>query len=256
MQALLTQFQVIHALVIRETRTRFGRHRLGYVWALVEPVLFIALFAGMYALMDRRMPYDLPVVAFLVTGFIPYLAFQKTAQQAMQAINGNKGLLFYPHVRPLDLVAARTALEIATHVVVFALLMAGAAMVDGVPRIDNLLMATGGLLLGAGLGAALGMVLCGLSVFSNSVERLIGPMMRPLFWVSALFFSTNEIPSDARNVLLYNPVLHVVELTRSGWFPGYDVPQVSLLYPALWIFILFYFGLTLERVARRRLELS
>ena len=146
--------------------------------------------------------------------------------------------------------------EIATHVVVFALLMAGAAMVDGVPRIDNLLMATGGLLLGAGLGAALGMVLCGLSVFSNSVERLIGPMMRPLFWVSALFFSTNEIPSDARNVLLYNPVLHVVELTRSGWFPGYDVPQVSLLYPALWIFILFYFGLTLERVARRRLELS
>ena len=81
-------------------------------------------------------------------------------------------------------------------------------------------------------------------------------MMRPLFWVSALFFSTNEIPSDARNVLLYNPVLHVVELTRSGWFPGYDVPQVSLLYPALWIFILFYFGLTLERVARRRLELS
>lgn len=68
MQALLTQFQVIHALVIRETRTRFGRHRLGYVWALLEPVIFIAMFAGMYALMDRRMPYDLPVIAFLVTG--------------------------------------------------------------------------------------------------------------------------------------------------------------------------------------------
>jgi len=135
--ALLTQFQVIHALVIRETRTRFGRHRLGYVWALVEPVLFIAMFAGMYALMDRRMPYDLPVIAFLVTGFIPYMAFQKTTGQAMNAINGNKGLLFYPQVRPLDLVAARTLLEIATHVVVFALLMLGAVAIEGSARIDN-----------------------------------------------------------------------------------------------------------------------
>lgn len=256
MQALLTQFQVIHALVIRETRTRFGRHRLGYVWALVEPVLFIAFFAAMYAVIDRSLPYNLPVIAFLVTGFIPYLAFQKTSQQAMQAINGNKGLLFYPHVRPLDLVAARTILEIATHVVVFIMLMGGAAIVEDIGRVDNLLVAAGGLMLGAGLGAALGLVWCGLSVLSNSVERLVGPLTRPLFWISALFFSTNELPSDARNILLYNPLLHVVELTRSGWFPGYDVPQVSLLYPAMWILVLFYFGLTLERVARRRLELS
>jgi len=255
-QALLTQFQVIHALVIRETRTRFGRHRLGYVWALLEPIIFIAIFTGMYKILDRRLPYDLPVIAFLVTGFIPYLAFQKTSMQAMQAINGNKGLLFYPHVRPLDLVAARTVLEIATHVVVFALLMAGAAMIEGVGRIDNLLAATGGLMVGAFLGAALGLVWCGLSVFSKSIERLVGPLMRPLFWMSALFFSTNELPTDARRVLLYNPVLHVVEITRSGWFPGYEVPQVNLLYPAVWIFILFYLGLTLERVARRRLEMS
>ena len=31
----------IHALIIRETRTRFGDARLGYGWALIEPVLHI-----------------------------------------------------------------------------------------------------------------------------------------------------------------------------------------------------------------------
>jgi capsular polysaccharide transport system permease protein len=35
--------RVIHALIIRETRTRFGDSRLGYGWALIEPVLHIAL---------------------------------------------------------------------------------------------------------------------------------------------------------------------------------------------------------------------
>jgi capsular polysaccharide transport system permease protein len=112
------------------------------------------------------------------------------------------------------------------------------------------------MLLAAGLGAGLGMVLCALSTFSNSVERLVNPAMRPLFWTSALFFSTNNLPSDARDIMLYNPVLHVVEATRSGWFPGYEVPQVSFVYPAACTLVLVYFGLTLERVARRRLELS
>jgi capsular polysaccharide transport system permease protein len=243
-------------LVLRETRTRFGRHRLGYIWAIVEPLLFIVTFALMYALLDRQMAGGLPMVGFLVTGFIPYLTFQRTAGQAMQAINGNKGLLFYPNIRPLDLVAARTVLEIATHVVVFALLMAATALYDDSMRVGSLLDTALGMLLAGGLGASLGLVLCGLSTFSNTIDRLVSPILRPLFWISALFFSTNDLPSDVRKAFLYNPVLHVVELTRSGWFPGYRVPEVSVLYPIMWILVLFYFGLTLERVARRRLELT
>ena len=59
-----------------------------------------------------------------------------------------------------------------------------------------------------------------------------------------------------QQVLLLNPVLHVVEITRSGWFVGYDAPGVTMTYPALWIAVTFYIGLTLERVARRRLQLT
>jgi hypothetical protein len=40
-EALQTQSRVIHALIIRETRTRFGDSKLGYGWALLEPMLHI-----------------------------------------------------------------------------------------------------------------------------------------------------------------------------------------------------------------------
>jgi len=256
MRGLMVQMQVVHALILREVRTRFGRHRLGYLWALVEPVLFIAMFAAFSVLLDRRIPYGLPVIPFLVTGFLPYLMFSNLANKAMLAISSNRGLLFFPDVRPLDLVIARALLEISTYMVVFTIIMGGWCLWEGEVRIDNVPLTVAGMLLASGLGAGLGLVLCGLSAFSNTVERLVGPAMRPLFWVSALFFSTNELPTEASDVLVHNPVLHIVELTRSGWFAGYSVPQVSLWYPALWIVVLFYFGLTLERIARRRLELT
>ena len=48
MRGSLTQLQVVHALLLRETKTRFGANQLGYLWALIEPSLVIAMFAIVY----------------------------------------------------------------------------------------------------------------------------------------------------------------------------------------------------------------
>ena len=53
---LKIQFRVIHALIIRETRTRFGDSRLGYGWALIEPILHIALLSAVFSLLMHGNP--------------------------------------------------------------------------------------------------------------------------------------------------------------------------------------------------------
>ena len=55
---LRSQRRVIHALIIRETRTRFGDSRLGYGWALIEPILHIALLVGDVRAADARPAAD------------------------------------------------------------------------------------------------------------------------------------------------------------------------------------------------------
>src|SRR5205085_8269171 len=54
--AAQTQARVIHALIIRETRTRFGESKLGYGWALLEPVLHILMLSLVFAVMMRGRP--------------------------------------------------------------------------------------------------------------------------------------------------------------------------------------------------------
>ena len=37
------QVRVIHALMIRELLTRFGRENIGFLWIMAEPLLFAGL---------------------------------------------------------------------------------------------------------------------------------------------------------------------------------------------------------------------
>ncbi len=250
------QLQVIHALVLRESRTRFGAHQLGYIWALLEPLFWVLTFYGIFYFTGRAIHPGMDVVSFITTGIIPYYLFRDTLARAQGAIDANKGLLFYPQVHPLDLVLARVSLEFVTLVTVFIIIMGGHSLYLGELRIDSLLAVMTGLLLASLLGAALGLFFCALGVYNKLVDRLVPLLMRPLFFISGLFFTANELPAHARDILLWNPILHCVELVRDGWFDSYHAGHLNLPYVAFWILGFAYSGLVLERVARRRLELT
>jgi tetratricopeptide (TPR) repeat protein len=70
---LRRQRRVIRALVIRETRTRFAELKLGYGWALLEPILHIALLSVMFSvLMHGQPPIGRHFFIFYYTGLIQY----------------------------------------------------------------------------------------------------------------------------------------------------------------------------------------
>lgn len=255
-RGLMAQFEVVHALALRETRTRFGKHQLGYVWALLEPMLMILTFFVLFEIANRTPPEGMELFGFIGTGIIPYLLFTSSANRVAEAINGNKALLFYPHVHPLDLVFARGLLEVVTYAAIFIVLMGAGALYQQALDLDSALMVVIGFALANVLGATLGLVFCGLSQFSAVVDRVRGPLMRPLFWTSGIFFTANQLPEEARHWLLYNPVLHVTELIRDGWYPAYASNHLDVPYVVVWILALALIGLSLERVIRRRIELT
>jgi len=251
------QFEVLNALILREIKTRFGDHSLGYLWAVIGPSLWIGTFVAMFYFVGRSAPSGMDVVSFIATGLIPYSLFRESMFRSVNAVSANKGLLFYPQIQPLDLVLARAVLEFVTSFVVFCVIIFVASMWQGTtPRVADWLAFVFGFAGAAGLGASLGLVLLGLSVFAPTIERLLGPMLRPLFWFSGVFYTANGLPSVAREVLLYNPVLHVVELVRTGWFVEYRSQDASPGYVCAWIVTMTFLGLVIERAAKRRLELT
>ncbi len=255
-QGLASQAEVVHAIILRETRTRFGAHQLGYLWALLEPALFILTFYILFNIGGRRTPFGMDMFGFLATGVVPFLLFNNSVGQVSASIVGNRALLFYPHVQTLDLAIARSLLELGTFGAVFLVLMGGSALTSQHLEVADPLLILWGFVLASALGTTIGLIFCTLAQFSSVVTRAQGPLMRPFFWVSGVFFAAEGLPEHIREPFMLNPVLHVTEFVRAGWYPNYSSPHTSSWYVLSWIVALAFVGLSLERVVRRRIELT
>ena len=64
--------RVLFALLVREMATRFGGTWAGYLWALIEPVAFIALlsFIAPYAYIAGAGSGEMPLIAWIVIGLL------------------------------------------------------------------------------------------------------------------------------------------------------------------------------------------
>lgn len=256
LRGLTIQSEVIQAIILRETRTRFGAHKLGYLWALLEPTIVIVTFFWFFRVMNRPAPPGMDLFTFIATGVLPYFLFSNSVHRVAESINGNKSLLYYPQVQPLDLVTARSLLEAATFGTVFLTLMGAHALVRQELVIDSPLRTIAGMALASGLGTALGLIFCCLGQLSPAADRARGPMLRPLFWISGIFFTAESLPERARDAMLLNPVLHTTEMVRDGWFVDYTDDHTDVLYVVAWVLGLVLVGLLLERHVRRKIEMS
>jgi capsular polysaccharide transport system permease protein len=254
LRALGVQGRVINALILRELRTRFWKSRLGYLWAVVEPVSHIATwFLIMTVVSANPFADQTQRILLLTTGLVPYLAFRNVAGFIEPAISANQALLNFPIVRHLDLMIARFLLEAATMSVVNVIVISGIVFFGfgGWPA-DPVAAAIAfvyALLLGMGFG----MCNAVLTILSHMYKQALDVVSRLLYFVSGVMYSVEIMPDDIKRWLVWNPVLHVVELFRKAYFPLYNAPFVSPSYILLWAAALGLTGVVAARLAGARL---
>ena len=254
-RALSVQNRVVYAFILRETRTRFGRTRLGYFWALFEPLAYIGTMVLIFGALGRGAPIDADITLFFFSAIIPWLMFTRIMSSLSSAIDANQQLLTYPHVKVLDLMLAKVILEFATLLVVAIIYLLFTGLVletfHGIERIADVLL---GLFLATLLGVGMGLVGSSIRLYFPAYSNFQGVITRLLFFTSGLFFVADGLPREIQQWLWYNPVLHIIEWVRSAFFPGFESHFFELWYPVLCIMVLLYLGLASERVSRTRLR--
>jgi len=66
-----------------------------------------------------------------------------------------------------------------------------------------------------------------------------------------VFFWGSELPPNLRDILLYNPIFHCVELMRDGFFVSYDAQYANWHYPLSFVFFGSLIMFSLERYVRQ-----
>ncbi len=162
-----------------------------------------------------------------------------------RAIKFSSGLLKYPAVTWIDALLARFILNSVTQILVGALLIGGILiMVDAhaVFYAPPVLEALGlSMLMALGVGT-INCVLTGLFPIWDTVWSIA---TRPLFLASGVLYIYEDLPEQAKDIIWYNPLIHINGLMRTGIFPTYSADYASRLYVVTIALTLLALGLIL-----------
>ena len=243
-QSWAIQRRVIWALVLREILTRYGRHNIGFLWLFAEPMLFTLGVTALWTATRSLHGSTIPIVAFAITGYSSVLLWRNMPSRCIKALDPNLPLLYHRNVRPLDIYLSRLLLEVAGATMSLVFLVLFFHFLGWLELPEDVLQIAGGWAMLAWFGFGLALLFGALSESFEIIDKLWQPTSYILFPLSGAAFLVSALPEEARNFVLWLPMVHGVEYIREGYFGSQMTAYYDLSYMAL-----FNTGLTLLGLA-------
>ena len=250
--ALDTQARVIIALALREVHTLYGGKSLGYLWAIFQTAFGVAVFWAVRYFAHAAAPHGMTIIAYLVSCFVICNITTQNLGKCMAAIDGNRALLTFPQVTPLDIMLARCLVVTATQVVSMSIILGCGVLFGYTLQIANLGMLIYAIFLASLLGLGLGATLGSLAFYIPALHQVIPMLMRLLFFASGVFYSVSSFSHRVGDFLMLNPIMQLIEIVRISLSNSYVSPYADIWYVTQVTFTLLFLGMLLERYVRRK----
>lgn len=254
LRSFAIQRRTLHALMMREIITRFGRDNLGALWLIAEPMVFTLGVTALWTASGMHHGSSLPIVAFAITGYSSVLLWRNCANRALGAIDANLPLLFHRNVKVIDVFLTRIVLEIAGATGSFAILALFFTSIGWIEAPVDMLQVVFGWLMLAWFGTALALVIGAATAYSDIVEKLWGPASYLLFPLSGAAFMVDWLTPSIQKIVLLLPMVHGVEMLREGYFGNAVKTHYDVGYMAVSCLLLSLAGVYLVRDAGQKVE--
>lgn len=216
------------AFFLREFRSRYSEYRLGYVWAILQPLAYIVLLRGARSSFrgsgGHTDIYNVSFLYFLALGIVPFFMWQHSFHRAMGAMSSFSGMYAYRQLQPIDVVLARVMLESLNMVVMFIILMFGFWWFDVSMEADDVLLFFAAVFLVFVMALGMGLFADVYVSRDREVQQVFRMVERPLFFISGVFFVAADLSEGMRYWLMWNPLLHALDLGRDAMLVQYTSP--------------------------------
>lgn len=248
---LIIHIRVVFALLLREARVRHGRSRIGYTWALVEPALLIIVMTVFFSTFALQSTSSVEYALFFATGILPFQYFRNASSYLAGAFDSNQSLFNYPLVKPIDAIIARFVLDTCTVLLVMVMVLTFQVLVLKAPPPRYPAMMLLSVVLFGLLAFGVGLNLAVTRRVMPSISNIYSVIMGPSFFLSCVFYPLSSLPTQYRDLLGWNPLVHGVEGFRLGYYTAYRAPDLDLWYLFAWGLTLTFIGLARERAAKK-----
>ncbi|HDL5913609.1 TPA: ABC transporter permease [Mannheimia haemolytica] len=248
------QKRVIHALLMRELITRYGRQNLGFLWLFIEPLLLTLVMAIAWRYIKADKFSTLNIIAFMITGYPVAMMWRNASNRALGAISSNLSLLYHRNVKVLDTIFARVLLEVAGASIAQILLMAIFIAIGWIEMPNDIFYMLCAWILMAFFALGLGLIICALAHYIEPFGKIWGTLSFFLLPLSGTFFFVHNLPPTAQQIVLWFPMIHGTEMFRHGYFGETVVTYENISYIVINDLILLFIGLLFVKSFSKGIE--
>jgi capsular polysaccharide transport system permease protein len=196
----------------------------------------------------------LDFAVFVASGFIVFFLFRNTLTSAMNAFESNQALFVYAQVKPIHTIISRALVEFLVSSCVFLFFFFIGWYLHFDVIIDDVLMFLLCVLWIQILGLSLGLLIAVVSTFYETLKRIVKIILSPLMFLSAIFYTVDSLPTFLREIILYNPLAHFMELLHGSYFHVLDTHYVDYEYMIYWTIIPLFLGLYLYLKTEKKIQ--
>lgn len=233
---------VIFAIFLREIKSSFD-DKFGLSWALVSPMIMIVVMVGIRGAVHGGETHGMPVIFFVLYGVVLVQFFLGVLEKSSRAIKKNKPLYAFRQVQPISSVLAMAGFELLVKAFLVVLLLIicllGRVEMHITDPLEILLIVIRVWLIATSIGLLFALA----ESYVPEVAKVQQIITRPLFFISGIFFSLQDMPQEWWPYLTWNPLLHAVELARYAAYPAYGDAGVSYFFLDAATIISLFFAL-------------
>ncbi|GGF74875.1 ABC transporter permease [Alteromonas lipolytica] len=233
---------VCFALFLRELRSQFD-DKLGLTWGFVEPFIFIFGMSYARTFMGGDDVHGIPVFMFMLIGMVGVQTFLQAFPKVANAFSKNKPLYAFRQVQPIAGLLVSGFVEYTIKVIVVLLSVVTVYLLEIPVKIHDplLLLILFHLLwiMTLSMSCLLGIA----ASYVQEIKKVVALFTRPLFFISCIFFSLQDIPKEYWHWLTWNPLVHFIELARYACYESYGDAGVSISYVIEFTVAVFFFAI-------------
>ncbi len=249
-RALMQKINVMHAVIMRDIRSRYFNHGLGFLIVPLFPVSHVVVLLIFYSIIGRTSVFGDDLRLFFATGLMPTLTFSYLSRFMSLSLVANKSMMAFPVVRLLDIVLARAFLEFMGIVIALLIMFVFLVSFGSNPVPTDPSEALLAFLFTVILALGSGIIASVIAAIAPTFAMIYALLMVVFYLSSGGPVYLQSFPEEVLYACSWNPLFHAVEWVRSAYYLGYPTQFLDKTYLVGCAVGSVAIGLLMERLLR------
>lgn len=241
---ILSYRELIHNLTVKEFKIRYKTAVLGFLWALLNPIIMMLIFAAVFSFFIKLGIENYPI--FLLIALLPWYFFSQSLSVATTSMGDNANLIkkvsFPRESIPLSIVLSNLINFLLSLIILFAFMLIFKVKIT---ILAFLLPAV--ILIQVILVLGVSLIASTLHIFYRDTKYIVELLLLCGFYLTPIFYPLSFVPQKFQKIYLLNPMAGIVTMYRDLLLNG-SLPNTAVFVSSIFFsLLLFVIGLVMFR---------